>query len=128
MAIKDSKQGLYAMTNLSAGVSILKSDYLVSELSGQYTCETSNAQGSNSVSTTLQGTFSEAKKAIQMKEYFISLQLLHSPHPSVYKVCEVNPCLNGGTCIPDKSGQALCLCSESNSGDYCENGEYAVRA
>ncbi|KAL5479447.1 hypothetical protein EMCRGX_G022971 [Ephydatia muelleri] len=92
-AIQESKQRLYTMTNLSAGISILKSDYLVNELSGQYKCEASNAQGFSTVSTTVQ----------------------------VYKVCEINPCLNGGTCIPDKTGKAFCLCSEQNGGDYCEN-------
>ena len=78
-AIQDSKQGLYAMTNLSAGVSILKSDYLVSKLSGQYTCEASNTQGSNSVSTTLQGTFSGAKKSYRQRNILSHLNYYHSP-------------------------------------------------
>lgn len=90
--IVDNKD-LYTVTNLSAGISTLKSDYLVSELSGLYQCEASNAQGYSYVSTNVK----------------------------VFKVCEINPCLNGGTCIPDKSGKALCLCSDQNSGDFCEN-------
>lgn len=119
--IQESKQGLYTMTNLSLGVSILKSDYLTSELSGVFRCEASNAQGFSTVSTTVQGMHKTMKKKVLPQFHYFPYSFL-STFP-VYKVCEINPCLNGATCIPDKSGKAFCLCSEQNSGDYCENCE-----
>lgn len=75
--IQESKQGLYTMTNLSLGVSILKSDYLTSELSGVFRCEASNAQGFSTVSTTVQGMHKTMKKKFFLN--FITFHILFFP-------------------------------------------------
>ncbi len=39
--------------------------------------------------------------------------------------CDINPCENGGTCVPDPTGNSpTCDCLTGYSGDNCENGTH----
>lgn len=37
-------------------------------------------------------------------------------------VCDDNPCLYGGTCLPFSSSGYICLCPYGKHGHFCENG------
>lgn len=39
-------------------------------------------------------------------------------------ICDNNPCLFGGTCIPFVNTGYICLCSYGKHGHFCENGIY----
>ena len=37
--------------------------------------------------------------------------------------CQVNKCLNGGTCFSILAGQTHCVCAKDFTGEVCENSK-----
>ena len=67
----------------------------------------------------------------QPGETIISMMLItinvnqYNISPSVNSDCELNPCLNGGTCVTT-GGNVTCICQPNTYGSYCENSMFIL--
>lgn len=41
-------------------------------------------------------------------------------------ICDNNPCLFGGTCIPFSNSGYICLCPYGKHGHFCENSKFSI--